>query len=436
MNAKNQSALRPSIREGKAVVPAVNSSSSVELQRRVAGINPLLGAANVLLALVPQLRATTTHADPAGLHQHLLERVKEFEAKAYASGVKRQKIVSARYVLCTFIDEVIAATPWGASGVAAGLSLLQEFHDERWGGEKAFKLLARLGEEVDANIEIIELFYICIALGFEGRYRGVANGRAQLDAIAARLAEVLRPANRQLASQAASQGARQSAGPRSRTLSLRWTGVAKRGNRVLSVLPLWVVFAFGGAIVLATVLFLNGRLDSQSRSAFRQIHAVPAALRSEPSGTSTVAARPRLAPLLRADAADGAIEVRDEPMRSVVTLPADTLFSSGSAQVETRRLEQLKRIAQALADAPGQVVVIGHTDSTPISSLQFPSSWHLTRDRARAVMAVLGQRGARAERMRAEGRADAEPIAANDTPVARARNRRIEIELLLPRPDG
>ncbi len=428
MNAKNQSAPRPSVHEGKAAAPAVKSSSSVELQRRVAGINPLLGAANVLLALVPQLRATTTHADPAGLHQHLLERVKEFEAKAHASGVKRQQIVSARYVLCTFIDEVIAATPWGASGTAFDLSLLQEFHDERWGGEKAFKLLAKLGEEVEANIEIIELFYICIALGFEGRYRGVANGRSQLDAISARLAEVLRPASRQAKDP--------TPGPQSRTLSVRWTGLAKRGNQVLSVLPLWVVFALGGVIVLATVLFLNARLDSQSRSAFRQIHAVPAALRAEPSGTATVAARPRLVPLLRADAADGAIEVRDEPMRSVVTVPADTLFSSGSAQVEMRRLEQLKRIAQALADAPGQVVVIGHTDSTPVSSLQFPSSWHLTRDRARAVMAVLAQRGARAERMRAEGRADAEPIAANDTPVARARNRRIEIELLLPRPDG
>ena len=54
---------------------AARQGAGVELQRRVAGINPLLGAANVLLALVPQLRATTSHADPAGLQRQLLARV-------------------------------------------------------------------------------------------------------------------------------------------------------------------------------------------------------------------------------------------------------------------------------------------------------------------------------------------------------------------------
>ncbi|HEU0204661.1 MAG TPA: DotU family type IV/VI secretion system protein, partial [Burkholderiaceae bacterium] len=88
---------------GAATPLAAKGAAGVELQRLVAGINPLLGAANVLLALIPQLRATTSHADPAGLQRHLLERVKEFEAGARAGGVARPKIVAARYLLCTFI---------------------------------------------------------------------------------------------------------------------------------------------------------------------------------------------------------------------------------------------------------------------------------------------------------------------------------------------
>src|SRR4030095_3441352 len=161
--------------------------AGVELQRRVAGINPLLGAANVLLALVPQLRATTSHPDPAGLHRQPLARVKECETTAQASGVPQQKVIAARYILCSFIDEVVGATPWGASGTWAEHNLLQEFHDEREGSEKAFKLLERLGEDVAENADLLELFYVCIALGFEGRYRTKPNGRQQLDAIAARL---------------------------------------------------------------------------------------------------------------------------------------------------------------------------------------------------------------------------------------------------------
>jgi type VI secretion system protein ImpK len=401
---------------------AARPGAGVELQRRVAGINALLGAANVLLALVPQLRATTSHPDPAGLHRQLLARVKEFETAAQSSGVPQQKVIAARYVLCTFIDEVAAATPWGGSGAWREHNLLQEFHDERDGGEKAFKLLERLGEDVAANLDVLELFYVCIALGFEGRYRTKANGRSQLDAIAARLVEVLRP-----------EGGKQN----SRTLSLRWTGVSMERSRTLSVLPIWVVVAVGGAIVLGTFLFLNARLNTLSRPAFRQIAAVPTGLRADaaaPAGAT--AATARLATPLAADVARNMIEVRDEALRSIVVLPADALFVAGTAQVEPRYAETLARVTQALAAQPGQVVVSGHSDNVAVSSLQFPSSWHLTRERAQAVATALVQRGTRNERVRAEGLADAEPRVPNTTPAERARNRRVEIVLQLPRPDA
>jgi type VI secretion system protein ImpK len=401
---------------------AARQGAGVELQRRVAGINPLLGAANVLLALVPQLRATTSHPDPAGLHRQLLARVKEFETAAQASGVPQQKVIAARYVLCTFIDEVAAATPWGTSGTWAEHNLLQEFHDERDGGEKAFKLLERLGEDVAANSDLLELFYVCIALGFEGRYRSKANGRAQLDAISARLVDVLRPAD-----------SRQT----SRTLSLRWTGVPMQRSRALSVLPVWSVVAVGAVIVLGAYLFLNARLNALSRPAFRQIAAVPASLRVDAARAAapTDKANTRLAAPLAADIASKSIEVRDDPLRSVLVLPADALFAAGTAQLDPRSGDLLRRIAQALAAQPGQVVVSGHNDNAPVSSLQFPSSWHLTRERASVVAAALTQRGVRTDRIRAEGLADAEPRAPNTTPAERARNRRIEIVLQLPRPD-
>ena len=177
-----------------AAAQGAKPSAGVELQRLVAGINPLLGAAGTLIALVAQLRTTSSHDDPAGLRRQLLDWVAEFEALAAAAGVVRPKISAARYILCTFIDEVIAQTPWGAEGAWAERTLLQEFHEEAWGGEKAFQLLERLGQDAPINEDVLELFYVCLRLGFEGRYRGMPNGRAQLDAIAARVLDVIRPA--------------------------------------------------------------------------------------------------------------------------------------------------------------------------------------------------------------------------------------------------
>jgi type VI secretion system protein ImpK len=405
-------------RPGAARIVRPGSGAAVELQRRVAGINPLLGAANVLLALVPQLRTTASHADPAGLRRHLLERIAEFESLAASAGISAHQISAARYLLCSFIDEVVDATPWGAGGVWAQRNLLGEFHEERWGGDKAFKLLDRLRQDVPVNRYLLELFYVCIVLGFEGRYRGERNGRAQLDAIADQLLETVHPARNR---------------PPARTLSLQWEGVATRGNRDLSAVPFWVVPLVGGALVLGIVLLVNAQLERLAQPLFRQIHELPAALRIE---RPAVAAKPRLAPLLQADIASGAIEVRDEPLRSVVTLPADALFEAGGARVDARRNELLERVARAMKDVPGQFVVIGHTDSAPTGSLQFPSHWNLSRARAQAVLDGLVRYGLPVARTRAEGRADVEPRSRGTTAADQVRNRRVEIELQLVRPDA
>ena len=67
--------------------------------------------------------------------------------------------------------------------------------------------------------------------------------------------------------------------------------------------------------------------------------------------------------------------------------------------------------------------------TTPIRTLRFPSNWHLSESRAQAVRDMLVAAGVPRVRVRAEGRADAEPVAPNDTPANRALNRRVEITL-------
>jgi type VI secretion system protein ImpK len=402
----------------KSKARVAKPAAAVELQRMVAGINPLLGAANVLLALVAQLRSTTSHADPAGLRRQLLDRIAEFEAAAGSVGIPPHQVSAARYLLCTFIDEVVDTTPWGAGGAWASRNLLQEFHDERWGGDKAFKLLEKLGQDVPANRQLLELFYVCLVLGFEGRYRGARNGREQLDAIADRVLESVHPTKDRAPA---------------RTLALRWEGVTTRGNRDMKSLPLWVVFAIGAAIVLGTLLLLNAQLDRLAQPVFRQIHDLPTALRVE---RPVVASKPRIAPLLQADIASGILEVSDEAQRSVITIPADSLFVPGSAQIDASRMALIGRLATALKGLQGRVVVVGHTDSEPTSSLQFPSNWKLSSERAQAALNAMVQQGLPADRARAEGRADVEPRVKGDAPADRAKNRRIEVELQLARPDA
>lgn len=389
------------------------------LQHLVAGINPLLTAAAPLLALLSQLRATTHHADRPGLQRQLLGLIKEFEEGARASGVSRPQITAARYLLCTFIDEVIASTPWGADAPPGTRGLLQEFHEDDTGAVKVFELLDKLSADAQAHAPLLELFYVCFALGFQGQYADKPNGRAELDALAARLLERVRP------------GAAQAAGA-ARTLSTHWEGEVRRAP-TLTLVPLWLAVVLAAALVLGALTWMSARLNRQAAPVMQQLHDMHRALATAPPAAP--ASKARVAPLLADDLASGALEVAEDAQRSVITLAADGLFVPGTAQLQAAQRERLARIAKVLAALPGRIEVLGHTDDQAVESLRFPSNWHLSRERAQAVAAALADSGVPTQRLRAEGRAETEPRAPNDDLNGRTRNRRVEVLLLLPRPE-
>jgi len=375
------------------------------------GLSPLLAAANRLLMLVPALRQTRS-ADPALLRSSLGQGVREFVTAATSAGIAPERINAARYILCTTLDEAATDTPWGGSGVWGRHSLLTEFHNEASGGEKVFQLMARLAAKPTENRDLLELIYVVIALGFEGRYRIIEGGRHQLEAVRARLAQLL----------AQARGAYPPA------LSGQWQTQAVAPERVSS----WIALTLAAllTVLLASAAYaiyaytLAGRSDP--------VYAAIQALRLSPPVATAAqpAPRPRLAQLLEPDIRTETIAVRDEVDRSVVTLRGDGLFAPATATLEPQQEELMRRIAQALAQIGGQVLVTGYTDTVPIRTLRFPSNWHLSEARARTVAQLLVQAGVPAERVRSEGRADGDPVASNETADGRRLNRRVEITLL------
>jgi type VI secretion system protein ImpK len=132
--------------------------------------------------------------------------------------------------------------------------------------------------------------------------------------------------------------------------------------------------------------------------------------------------------LLQPEIGAGLVAVDDLADRSVITIRGDGFFRPASASVDDAVQPLMSRIAEALNAVEGNILITGHTDSQPIRSARFPSNWHLSQERAQSVQALLAQT-VQAARMRAEGRADAEPVAGNASPADRARNRRVEITL-------
>jgi chemotaxis protein MotB len=116
---------------------------------------------------------------------------------------------------------------------------------------------------------------------------------------------------------------------------------------------------------------------------------------------------------------------------------SEVLFGSGSADLGSDGQQQLAQLARTLLDVSKQIPkdvnwilrVDGHTDNQPISTPQFRSNWELSTARAIAVVKFLISQGIPPERLAAAGFGEFQPLEPGDNPVARARNRRIELKL-------
>jgi type VI secretion system protein ImpK len=393
--------------------PSAQPRLASELEDVVHGATPLLAAANPLLNLIPQLR-NMPQGDPAALREYLVAQVQLFEARAKQAGIRNETIIGARYCLCTALDETVAQTPWGGSGVWSKNSLLVTFHNEAWGGEKFFQLLSRLAQNPQQHIELLELMNACLAMGFEGRYRIVDNGRTQLETLRQRLVDIIRTARGELEP----------------ALAQHWKGAADTGRRGLRLVPFWIVGLLALLVAAGIYYWFHLRLAGQSDPVVASIYSIK--LPPPPAPVKAPAPPPpRLRRFLEPEIAQRLVDVEDGENYSKVTLLGETLFDSGSPDIKESFLPTLRRVAAALDEVNGDVVVRGYTDDVRINTRRFQSNIDLSQARADAVKKLLDQSMSRRGRIRSEGRGEADPLVPNTNAANRARNRRVEVTLEL-----
>jgi chemotaxis protein MotB len=126
----------------------------------------------------------------------------------------------------------------------------------------------------------------------------------------------------------------------------------------------------------------------------------------------------------------GQLKLATRNGRLVIQLPNDVLFDSGQTAIKPAGREALLQVAQVLATVPERTFqVAGHTDNVPIQNARFPSNWELSTARAVEVVKLLVAQGVAPGELSAAGYGEFDPVASNDAPDGRAKNRRIEITL-------
>ena len=415
-----------------ATVPAFGDLPSL-------GASPVVAAAAPLLSLLGRLRNLASVPDPAALRDGAVDGMRRYEQDLRDLKLPMDQVRTAHYALCASLDDVVQNTPWGSRGAWADASLVSSFHQEVRSGDRFFELLAKLSRNAGQFLPVIELMYLCMALGMQGRYRLSPRGPAELERVREETYLILL----------------RQRGAAERSLSPHWQGVAAPYRRPGGEVPVWLA-ALGGAgligLLFATYCFslnvqsdrlfeVSGSLPPRAMPGISRV-APPRPVPPLPPAAQPPGPRETLAAALEREIGDGQLSIGGSEAVPILRLRSTGMFANGSATLDPMFLPVLDRIGGVIGRLSGRIEVIGYTDNQPIHTIAFPSNFQLSAARARAAAAELG-RGIDPARISAAGRADADSVASNATASGRQQNRRVEIVLrpqepsfAAPPPDG
>lgn len=406
--------------------PASRIPLSEALQVRDLGAgsstNPILASAASLLILLGRLRTGLVELDVAPLMDHVTRQIDRFERDALVAGVPAHQALVAKYALSGTADDIVQNLPGSDRGNWQQYSMVARFFHKRDSGVGFFQEAEKAMHAPAQHYNLLELMLVCLSLGFEGQFRTLPNGAAELARIRGAIYESLRRVQ-----------------PRpDEDISVMWAPVVLDRARRFATVPLPAMLGLGLAAVVgcfavfATLINRDGALAAE---AMRGIHRAAPGLQLDRAapGPAFVAEIPQLDRVRTAFAPEigqGLVQVEAKGDFIAIRVGNLQLFDLGQVAVKPGFADLAARIAEVLNAEAGPVLVQGHTDNVPLSGRgQFRDNYQLSTARAESVAQVLTPLMTAADRLRVEGRGEDEPVADNATEEGRSANRRVEILL-------
>lgn len=405
-------------------------ASAQQVRHGRAHPNSLISAFSQLLEFAPEMEAATAPDDPETLRTRLQHGLTDARDQAVASGSNMQRADGAAWAVAALLDDLALNTPWGGNGAWPHQPLVSMLYGDVDAGTQFFERLEELERHSSRDPEMLELYYMCMALGFRGKYRVSSRaGDQSLTAVRSSVARFLRNPDAEDA-----------------PLSPNWRGVIAADEPSRFIVPPWVlgVVAIGSMTLIYMLLSLQ--LSSQSETLNAVARALPPEDRAEiyrvqriEQPIQEVIPAPvlfELVPEFEEAAPENlraAISGEENVARALMQIQNinPELFRSGRADLNDGFDPLITSVAQVLteyAEVIGKITVIGHTDSQKVGrSNPFSNNQRLSEARAAKIADLLIAAGIDPDRIGYEGHAADEPIADNGTVEGRAKNRRVEI---------
>lgn len=247
-------------------IKSVNPSSSgalLVLSRTIshtpkAGLNPLVDAASYLFSILGKVKNLTAYRQLNKLQEELILEINTFQESVKNHGYNLEYIVVCRYIICATLDDIILNTQWGSQW--DNYSLLAAFNQDLHHQDKFFSIMERTLKEPATYIDLMELMYICLSMGYKGQYRATEHNQYQLDQITNNLYKHIRAYR----------------GSFSKTLSPAPIKITKKSLKVASKknVSLPFIFIVTACVIMTIFVSLGYLMDVISNEAYSNISEI------------------------------------------------------------------------------------------------------------------------------------------------------------------
>lgn len=389
--------------------------------------NPLLDAARPLLQALANTPGVLESNAVAERRKWLEHEVRIFGKVCAELQLRPAHIQDARYCLCSALDEAAMQKEWGNS-VATGVEwsangLAVTFGLDRQGGDGVYRILTRAMGDAVEHRDLIELIECILDLGFKGRYRFQPDGQNRLALVRQRAQDAIAASGSDSPLHVSLPIAQSNPWTARRAMCVqapnplpRWQGdVAREPSTTLGAC-LWIAIGLlcAGALCLAGDVAYERWLQNRDLE-----QAMPA--------PTIDALANNLHDRLKSEIADGTLSLEENVSHTALTLRFNNMFAPGAVAFSEGTRPLITTVGKAIAASTAKAQIVGYTDTLPVVRSTLASNQTLSEQRAKRVMRLLLDAGVPSDRLSTTGKGDADPVADNETPRGRTKNRRVEI---------
>ncbi|MBN2037553.1 MAG: type IVB secretion system protein IcmH/DotU [Chitinispirillaceae bacterium] len=144
---------------------------NVDLTKAIGGARDMPGLATDLFLIIIRMREAEDLGDPVSLRKLILHYLDLFKKNCVTAGLAEEAVNEAMYAIVALMDETVLTVPGACRDYWFGRPLQLELFGDNIAGEEFYHKLQKLLAQPEKKKDALEIYYLCLSLGFEGKYR-------------------------------------------------------------------------------------------------------------------------------------------------------------------------------------------------------------------------------------------------------------------------